>query len=72
MHLLHAGNDISMISFWLGHADLNTTHIYVEIDMAMKRKMIEHASPPAVATPPPWQAPDVIAWLDQLGRRPAI
>ena len=71
MQLLHAGNDINMISFWLGHADINTTHIYVEIDMAMKRKMIEDTKPADVATPPPWQAPDVIAWLNQLGRRQA-
>ena len=67
MHLLHAGNDINMISFWLGHADINTTHIYVEIDMAMKRKMIEHADAPDIAAPPPWQAPGVLAWLNQLG-----
>ena len=68
MHLLRAGNDINMISFRLGHADINTTLIYIEIDMAMKRKMIEQAGPPAVATPPPWQAPVIIDWLNQLGR----
>ena len=71
MHLLRAGNDISMVSFWLGHADINTTHIYIEIDMAMKRKMIDQAEPPAVTTPPPWQAPGVIDWLNQLGRNQA-
>jgi site-specific recombinase XerD len=40
MHLLRSGNDINMVSYWLGHADINTTHIYLEIDMEMKRKMI--------------------------------
>jgi len=33
MHLLSAGNDVNMVSYWLEHADINTTHIYVEIDM---------------------------------------
>jgi len=28
MHLLRAGNDVNMVSYWLGHADTNTTHIY--------------------------------------------
>ena len=60
MHLLRAGNDINMISFWLGHADINTTHIYVEIDMEMKRKMITDAGPPTVDSKPPWQRPDIL------------
>ena len=30
-----------MVSYWLGHADINTTHVYVEIDMEMKRRMLE-------------------------------
>jgi len=32
-----------IISYWLGHADINTTHAYVEIDMTMKRKMLQKA-----------------------------
>jgi len=41
MHLLRSGNDVNMVSYWLGHADINTTHIYVEIDMEMKRQMLQ-------------------------------
>ena len=44
MHLLRAGNDINMVRYWLGHADINTTHIYVEIDMETKRKMLQKNS----------------------------
>ena len=33
MHLLRSGNDVNMVSYWLGHVDINTTHIYLEIDM---------------------------------------
>ena len=49
MHLLRAGNDINMVSYWLGHADINTTHIYVEIDMETKRKMIDRAGAPTIS-----------------------
>ncbi|MEK7757857.1 MAG: site-specific integrase, partial [Planctomycetota bacterium] len=51
MHLLQSGNDISVIKDWLGHADLNTTHAYVEIDMKMKRKALETCQPPKAKTP---------------------
>lgn len=72
MHLLRAGNDINMIGFWLGHADINTTHIYVEIDMAMKRKMLASAEAPAVDSSPPWQRPDILQWLSNLTKRPEL
>jgi len=72
MHLLRAGNDINMVSYWLGHADLNTTHIYVEIDMEMKRKMIENAGAPKIGRNAPWQKPDVLQWLDGLSKEPQL
>lgn len=72
MHLLRAGNDLFTVSYWLGHADVNTTHVYLEIDMAMKRKMIEKTPPPEITKPPPWKKPGMIEWLNQLGRRPEL
>ncbi len=68
MHLLRAGNDVNMVSYWLGHADINTTHIYVEIDMAMKRKMLQKTAAPLVNNDLPWQKPDVLKWLAALGK----
>jgi len=68
MHLLRAGNDINMVSYWLGHADINTTHIYVEIDMETKRKMIDKAGAPLVGKKAPWQQPRVLQWLNNLAR----
>jgi site-specific recombinase XerD len=35
-HLLRAGVDINTIRSWLGHASLDTTNIYAEIDLKMK------------------------------------
>jgi site-specific recombinase XerD len=72
VHLLRAGNDIDMVSFWLGHADINTTHIYVEIDMEMKRKMLANAGAPSVNSNRPWQRPDILLWLRNLTKRPEL
>lgn len=72
MHLLRAGNDINMVGYWLGHADINTTHIYVEIDMDMKRKMLTKAAAPHVNKALPWQKPDVLQWLATLGKSPQL
>ncbi len=66
MHLIRSGNDIYMVSYWLGHAHINTTHIYIEIDMDMKRKMLEKADAPKIRKKAPWQKPTILQWLDKL------
>jgi integrase/recombinase XerD len=68
MHLLRAGNDINMVSYWLGHADLNTTHVYVEIDMETKRQMLEKTPAPKISKKAPWHRPHVLQWLNQLAK----
>ena len=72
MHLLRSGNDVNMVSYWLGHADINTTHIYVEIDMEMKRQMLQKAGPPDVKKPLPWQKPNILQWLNALAKAPQL
>lgn len=72
MHLLRAGNDINMVSYWLGHADINTTHVYVEIDMDMKRRMLEKTTAPVVDNDLLWQKPEVLQWLATLGKSPKL
>ncbi len=44
MHLLQAGVDVTVIALWLGHEQLTTTHHYVELDLAMKKKCLRHLS----------------------------
>ena len=39
-HLLRAGVDLNTIRAWLGHARLDTTNIYAEIDLEMKARAI--------------------------------
>jgi len=70
MHMLRAGEDINMISQWLGHADPNTTHMYADIDLEMKRAILDRCSAPtSKPTRREWQKPKTIRWLDALSRR---
>ena len=41
MELLQAGVDTSVIALWLGHESIETTHIYLEADLAMKEKILK-------------------------------
>ncbi len=68
MHLLRSGNDINMVSYWLGHADINTTHIYLELDMEMKRRMLEKTGAPAIKQKELWHKPDILQWLNNLAK----
>jgi integrase/recombinase XerD len=43
MHLLQSNVDLNMIRSWLGHASIETTNGYVQIDLAMKRKTLRAA-----------------------------
>ncbi len=61
-----------MVSYWLGHADINTTHVYVEIDMEMKRRMLEKSPSPAVNPAAPWRQPGILDWLDSLTTIPRL
>lgn len=72
MHLLRSGNDVNMVSYWLGHADINTTHIYIEIDMEMKRQMLEKAHAPTIKEIMPWHKPDILQWLNNLVKEPEL
>jgi hypothetical protein len=75
MHLLQAGNDINMVRLWLGHANINTTHIYFEIDIAMKQKILNTTQSPRSDKEktkcPKWKNPEILKWLDELTQRSA-
>jgi len=45
MHLLQSGVDIATIALWLGHESIETTHGYVEADLASKQKALEKLIP---------------------------
>ena len=70
MHLLQSGVDLNMIRSWLGHASIETTHGYVEVDLEMKRKTLqacEKLLPESKTSGPSWKRdPDVLNWLTTL------
>jgi len=70
MHLLQSNVDLAMIRSWLGHASIETTNTYVEIDLEMKRRTLAAAEkilPKPKSPGPSWRAnKDVLAWLSSL------
>ena len=45
MELLQAGVDTTVIALWLGHESVQTTHIYLEADLAMKERVLAKTTP---------------------------
>jgi len=45
MHLLQSGVPFNVIALWLGHESANTTHRYVEADLAMKEEALSRLQP---------------------------
>ena len=70
MHLLQSNVDLSMIRSWLGHASIETTNTYVEIDLEMKRKTLQSCEkllPTKGKRGPSWQRDrDILSWLSRL------
>ena len=50
MRMLETGVTPEVIALWLGHENLNTTHQYVEADLAMKQRALEAIRPPKTKT----------------------
>jgi site-specific recombinase XerD len=46
MRMLETGVTPEVIALWLGHENLNTTHQYVEANLAMKERALESIKPP--------------------------
>lgn len=67
MHLLQAGVPLVTIKDFLGHADVKTTEVYVQIDLGMKRDALALAGSPTSTTPKAARLPtDLLAWLESL------
>jgi site-specific recombinase XerD len=66
MRLLHAGVDITVIALWLGHENINTTHIYLQADLALKQQALDRTTPPD--SPPGRYRPtdQLLAFLESL------
>lgn len=66
MQLLHAGIETTVIALWLGHERVETTHIYLHADLALKEKALARTKPPD-AKPGRYRPPDtLLAFLEAL------
>ena len=45
MELLQAGVDRALIAIWLGHESLDTTQIYLDADLQLKRTVLDKITP---------------------------
>lgn len=59
MHLLQSGVPFNVIALWLGHESTNTTHRYVEADLAMKEKALARLEAPGTKMRP-FHPPDAL------------
>lgn len=66
MQLLHAGVDTTVIALWLGHERVETTHIYLHADLALKERALARTKPRDVK-PGRYKPPDqLLAFLEAL------
>ena len=66
-HLLQAGVDLNTIRAWLGHASLDTTNIYAEIDLEMKARAMVLCDAAEAGPDRPWKNDrGLMAFLDTL------
>lgn len=67
MHLLQAGVPLVTIKDILGHADMKSTEVYVQIDLAMKREALTLVGSPARPGLKGGRLPDdLLGWLESL------
>lgn len=66
MHLLQGGVAPEVIALWLGHESPNTTHLYVEADLDMKRKAMETLVPPKTKSFSAREQDEVLRFLESL------
>jgi site-specific recombinase XerD len=65
-HLLQAGIDISIIALWLGHESIETTHIYIDADLATKERALEKLAPTDATSLRFKPTDSMLAFLQQL------
>ena len=54
-HLLRSGVDINTVRAWLGHAKLETTNVYAEIDLETKARAIARCDESEANEAKPWR-----------------
>lgn len=66
MRLLRAGVDTSVIALWLGHEQIETTHVYLHADLEIKERALSKTAP-VNTVPGRYQPTDkILAFLEAL------
>ena len=67
MHLLQAGVPLITIKDFLGHVDVKSTEVYIQIDLTMKREALTLVGSPARPAPKDRRLTnDLLVWLESL------
>lgn len=66
MHMLQADVDVTLIALWLGHESSETTHLYVEANLEMKRRVLERIEEPANTNRRRKKPDTLLDFLDRL------
>lgn len=66
MHMLQSGVPFSDIALWLGHESANTTHRYVEANLAMKEKALARLDEPKTRMRRYRPGDELLKFLQQL------
>jgi integrase/recombinase XerD len=66
VHLLQGGVDIAVIALWLGHEHIQTTHVYLQADLATKEKALEKLHPVGAGPQRFRPKDDLLAFLSSL------
>jgi integrase/recombinase XerD len=66
MHLLQGGVSPEVIALWLGHESPNTTHLYIEADLTMKRQALDVLAPPKGKRSPSVGKDPLVRFLEDL------
>jgi len=68
LYLIQSNVDITVARDWLGHADIRTTSLYIEINTEMKRKALKQCPPPATQKDEQalWHQPKVLKLLQSI------
>lgn len=67
MHLLQAGVPLITIKDFLGHVDVKSTEVYIQIDLTMKREALTLVGSPTRPAAKDGRLPnDLLVWLESL------
>jgi len=72
LHLIEADNDISIVKDWLGHEDIRTASLYLEVSIERKRKALERMpslSESKIPETAQWKKPDILSFLSELSKK---